>query len=86
MAKKHVWSDTERRALETMLKDAFPVSRISEELGLSRQTLYSEIKKGVTTEEYKNRQYGKYTVKKSIDTQLEAYRSFLIDGKIKGDE
>lgn len=84
--KKHVWSEPERQALETMLRDAFPVSRISAELGVSTQTLYAEIKKGVTAEEYRNRQYGKYTAKKSVETQMEAYRNFLRDGYSKGDE
>ena len=84
--KKHVWTDAERQSLETMLKDSFPVSRISAELGLSTQTLYAEIQRGVTDEEYMNRQYGKYTAKKSIDTQMEAYRKLLRDGYNKGDE
>lgn len=51
---------------------------ISEKMQISVPSLYTEISKGTTKEEYKNGQYVKYSAQKSIDSQLEAYRLRLI--------
>ena len=50
--KTFMWDMPLREALETMLKDGFPISRISKELGITKPTIYAEVKRGVTDEEY----------------------------------
>lgn len=81
--KTFMWDMPLREALETMLKDGFPISRISKELGITKPTIYAEVKRGVTDEEYKNHQYSKYTARKSVNQQMAAFRSSLIEGRSK---
>lgn len=78
---KAIWNMTMRGALETMLKEGFRVSKIAETLSISPMSVYIEIKKGVSEEEYLNKQYTKYSAKKSVDKQLEEYKRTLIEGK-----
>lgn len=80
---KAIWNMDMREALETMLKEGFPVSRIAVTLNISTASIYIEIKKGVNADEYQNRQYAKYSAKKSVDTQVEEYRKMLIEGRSK---
>ena len=79
--KSFAWNMNLRMGLEKMLKEGFPISHISQELGITKATIYEEVKKGVTEQEYRNRQYSKYLAKKSIDYQAETFKRKLIEGR-----
>lgn len=76
-----IWNVEMRDALETMLKEGFRVSKIAETLSISPMSVYLEIKRGVSGEEYLNKQYTKYSAKKSVDKQLEEFKRVLLEGK-----
>lgn len=76
-----IWNVEMRDALETMLKEGFRVSKIAETLSISPMSVYLEIKRGVSEEEYLNKQYTKYSAKKSVDKQLEEFKRVLLEGK-----
>ena len=46
-----------RKKLEFLLSDGFSLTIIQKKLDVTRSILYTEIKKGLTAEEYKNRRY-----------------------------
>ncbi len=81
MATPIVWTLELRENLEIYLKDGYSVKKISEKMEISVPSIYTEISKGITPEEYKNGQFVKYSAQKSIDSQLEAYRLRLIHGR-----
>lgn len=72
-----VWTNDRRRMLESLLKQGFRVTKISEALGISSTTIYKEIKRGVSEEEYNMHQYIKYSADTSINKQMEAIKAFL---------
>ena len=86
MATPTVWTLELRENLEIYLKDGFSVKKISEKMEISVVSIYNEISKGVTPEEYENGQYVKYSAQKSIESQLEAYKHRLIYGRAAKDE
>lgn len=78
---RFVWDLEQRNKLENLLKEGLNVSRISKLMNLSSATIYKEIQKGVSLEDYGMGKFIKYSAQKSIDNQLEEYRRFLIEGK-----
>ncbi|MCI9640437.1 helix-turn-helix domain-containing protein [Ihubacter sp. mB4P-1] len=66
MAKK-VWDQKKRNELENLLKDGYPISKIGNMLGISYATIYKELRTVLTEEEYRNRQFVKYSAEAGIE-------------------
>lgn len=60
-----------RKKLEFLLSDGFSLTVIQNTLNVTRSVLYTEIKKGLTAEEYKNRRYVKYSPIRAIIADIE---------------
>lgn len=60
-----------RKKLEFLLSDGFSLTVIQNTLNVTRSVLYTEIKKGLTAEEYQNRQYVKYNPIRAIIADIE---------------
>ena len=60
-----------RKKLQFLLSDGFSLTIIQKKLDITRSILYTELKRGLTAEEYKNRQYVKYSPVKAIITDIE---------------
>lgn len=60
-----------RKKLQFLLSDGFSLTIIQKKLDVTRSILYTELKRGLTAEEYKNRQYVKYNLIRSIITDIE---------------
>lgn len=62
-----------RKRLEFLLKEGFSVKDICEQFGITRASIYTELKKGLNEEEYKRKQYIKYTPLKAIESEIGIY-------------
>lgn len=60
-----------RKKLEFLLSDGFSLTIIQKKLDVTRSMLYTEIKKGLTAEEYKYRRYVKYNPIRAIIADIE---------------
>lgn len=60
-----------RNKLQFLLSDGFSLTVIQNTLNITRSVLYTEIKKGLTAEEYKNRRYVKYNPIRAIIADIE---------------
>ena len=60
-----------RKKLEFLLSDGFSLTIIQKKLDVTRSMLYTEIKKGLTAEEYKYRRYVKYNTIRAIIADIE---------------
>lgn len=60
-----------RNKLQFLLSDGFSLTVIQNTLNITRSVLYTEIKKGLTAEEYKNRRYVKYNPIRAIIDDIE---------------
>lgn len=60
-----------RKKLQFLLSDGFSLTIIQKKLDVTRSILYTELKRGLTAEEYKNRQYVKYNLIRAIITDIE---------------
>lgn len=60
-----------RKKLQFLLSDGFSLSIIQKKLDVTRSILYTELMRGLTAEEYKNRQYVKYNLIRAIITDIE---------------
>ena len=60
-----------RNKLQFLLSDGFSLTVIQNTLNITRRVLYTEIKKGLTAEEYKNRRYVKYNPIRAIIADIE---------------
>ena len=60
-----------RNKLQFLLSDGFSLTVIQNTLNITRNVLYTEIKKGLTAEEYKNRRYVKYNPIRAIIADIE---------------
>ena len=60
-----------RKKLQFLLSDGFPLTIIQKKLDVTRSILYTELMRGLTAEEYKNRQYVKYNLIRAIITDIE---------------
>ena len=59
-----------RKKLQFLLSDGFSLTIIQKKLDITRSILYTELKRGLTAEEYKNRQYVKYSPVKAIVSEI----------------
>jgi len=62
-----------RKKLQLLLLDGFSLTVIQKTLNITRSVLYTEIKKGLTDEEYKNRRYVKYNLTRAIIADIEKF-------------
>ena len=60
-----------RNKLQFLLSDGFSLTVIQNTLNITRSVLYTEIKRGLTAEEYKNRRYVKYNPIRAIIADIE---------------
>lgn len=60
-----------RKKLQFLLSDGFSLTIIQNQLEITRSVLYTELKKGLTDDEYKNRQYVKYNPIRAIIADIE---------------
>ena len=60
-----------RKKLQFLLSDGFSLTIIQKKLEVTRSILYTELMRGLTAEEYKNRQYVKYNLIRAIITDIE---------------
>lgn len=60
-----------RKKLQFLLSDGFSLTIIQKKLNVTRSILYTELMRGLTAEEYKNRQYVKYNLIRAIITDIE---------------
>lgn len=60
-----------RKKLQFLLSDGFSLTIIQKKLDVTRSILYTELMRGLTAEEYKNRQYIKYNLIRAIITDIE---------------
>ena len=60
-----------RKKLQFLLSDGFSLTIIQKKLDVTRSILYTELKRGLTAEEYKNRQYVKYNPIRAITADIE---------------
>ena len=60
-----------RKKLQFLLSDGFSLTIIQKKLDVTRSILYTELMRGLTAEEYKNRQYVKYNLIRAIITDIE---------------
>lgn len=60
-----------RKKLQFLLSDGFSLTIIQKKLDVTRSILYTELMRGLTAEEYKNRQYVKYNPIRAIITDIE---------------
>lgn len=59
-----------RKKLQFLLSDGFSLTIIQKKLDVTRSILYTELKRGLTAEEYKNRQYVKYNPIRAITADI----------------
>lgn len=60
-----------RKKLQFLLSDGFSLTIIQKKLDVTRSILYTELMRGLTAEEYKNRQYVKYNPIRAITADIE---------------
>ena len=73
------WKDRSRSVLETLAKEGYCVADLAEALGVSQQTVRSELMRGMDEEDYKRGRYPQYSAEASVKKQVEAYEK-----KIRG--
>lgn len=56
------WNTELREGLKFLIENGFTIKKIMEEMNMSYPTLNAEIKRGLTQEEYENKQYLKYDI------------------------
>lgn len=62
-----------RKKLEFLLKEGFTIKTIAENINVSRQSIYRELKKGLTSEEYEYGRYIKYSPEKAIENEVRRF-------------
>ena len=60
-----------RKKLQFLLSDGFSLTIIQKKLDVTRSILYTELMRGLTAEEYKNRQYVQYNPIRAIIADIE---------------
>lgn len=69
------WDMNRRKDLEFYLtKVGYPVPKIAELMGVSSGTIYRELKRTLSPEEYAGRQYVKYTANAAIEKDVRILR------------
>lgn len=62
-----------RKKLEFLLKEGFNIKTIAENINVSRQSIYRELKKGLTDEEYEYGRFIKYCPQKAIESEVKSF-------------
>lgn len=75
--KRSAWTNDKRRTLESLLKKGFRISSISEAIGISSTSIYKEIRRGVSEDEYAKGRYIMYSANKSINKQIDEIKALL---------
>lgn len=68
--KKSSWDYESRDQLENLLNDGYNITRISEMMGLALNTVRSEIKRGTTEDEYKDKRFNQYRAMRATLAEL----------------
>lgn len=71
------WDDESRKTLETLAKEGYNIPYIAKRLGVSHQTVRSELMRGMDEESYRQGRYLKYSAQKSVEKQVAAYEKKL---------
>ena len=72
MKKNHLLTYRDRQTLERLLKKSVAIPKIAEEIGCNFTTLYKELRKNLSAEDYKQRRYYFYN---ALQAQLGAGHS-----------
>lgn len=62
-----------RKKLAFLLKEGFNIKTIAESINVSRQSIYRELKKGLTSEEYEYGRHIKYSPKRAIESDVKQF-------------
>ena len=76
MARK-VWGGDRRSLLEYLLREGYPVRKISQLMGISSTSIYNELQEVLSQEEYENKQYLKYTAEDGWKKALQRMKGEL---------
>lgn len=71
------WTDTQRQELEVLVQQYSSITKIAEIMNTTRQSILSELKRGLTADYYKDKMYPSYTAEGSVKLQLEKYENKL---------
>lgn len=82
---KKIWTKEERERFKDIVSEGYGISKIEELTGLSKYIIRTEIKRGITEEEYKNQQYVKYSVRRAILTEARELMGNSIDVVLEND-
>ena len=71
------WTKERREQLELLLKEGFTLKAISEIMNVSTTTIRTELQAVLDKDEYKNRQYIKYTAEAAIEKDIRILKGEL---------
>ena len=71
--KPSTWEMERRKQLQLLLEQGYTVGRVSEILGLARPTIFAEIKRGTTVDEYREKRFVKYSIERAICAEVAQY-------------
>lgn len=85
------WSIKDRERLQALCREGYTIARIVEVFDVSRVVINKELQRGLTEEEWRERRYVKYSIKKAILSEAkeklgEEKFEYLINIKEHGDE
>jgi len=85
------WSIKDRKRLQVLCREGFTIARIVEVFDVSRVVINKELQRGLTEEEWNERRYVKYSIKKAILSEAKEKLGkekfeYLINIKEYGDE
>lgn len=85
------WSIKDRKRLQVLCREGFTIAKILEIFEVSRVVINKELQRGLTEEEWSERRYVKYSIKKAILSEAkeklgEEKFEYLINIKEHGDE
>ena len=61
------WTEERRKQLEFLLREDFSILEIAEVLGVSHATIYNELKKHLSVEEYSKKRFRKYSAERAMN-------------------
>lgn len=67
------WNREKCETLELLLKEGFTVPKIAKQLNTTPGTIYRELKRTLTSEEYEEKRYIKYCAEKAIANRLKDF-------------
>lgn len=80
--RKPEWSQSKRKDLQKLLLEGYTISTIADILCMSNASIYNEIRRGTSEDEYKMHQYIKYTPEKVVEN----FMKMIIGEDIKSGE